>query len=246
MRPVLALILLLSVNASAAPRPWKSADGTRSVQGEFVKRDAAGITIRRSADRKEVVIPLDKLHPDDRTWVNANHPLPGTEAPAKTAVFDKLLFGDSRETVLEKLKASKFVEMTAAETFIGRTGLNGIFKTRSQVGGLDASLYFGWNDEGGLSEISLQTEALPASQLESTLKPCWKEFIPLLTNLYGKPIHANDHLQLSGIADGAMNGTHLWKLEGKGSAMLGAAREGDNYQIVVRFTTKNIEPVPLP
>jgi hypothetical protein len=43
-----------------------------------------------------------------------------------------------------------------------------------------------------------------------------------------------------------MNGTHLWKLEGQGSAMLGAAREGENYLIVVRFTRKNIQPVPLP
>lgn len=246
MRHAVVSALCLFACADAAPRPWKSADGTRSVQGELVNRDATGITIRRAADRKEVVIPLDKLHPDDRTWLNANHPLPGTEAPAKTAVFDKLLFGDSRETVLEKLKASKFVEMTAAETFIGRTGLNGIFKTCSQVGGLDASLYFGWNEDGGLSEISLQTEALPAARLESTLKPCWKEFISLLTNLYGKPIHANDQLQIGSIADGSMNGTHLWKLEGQGSALLGAAREGDNYQIVVRFTRKEIQPVPLP
>ncbi len=242
----LLLAALLAAPLTAAPRPWKNAGGDRSVNGLFVKRDSSSITILRSSDRKEVAIPLDKLHPDDRTWVNANHPLPGTEAPPPSAVFDQLSFGDTRAQVLEKLKASKFVEMTAGEAFIGRTGLNGVFKPRKQIGGLDTSLYFDWTEQGTLSQIFLQTELLPKSNLESALKPCWQELIPLLTNLYGKPAQANDNLDIESLADHAMSGTHLWKLDGQGSAVLGASREGDSCRIVVRFTRENIEPVKIP
>jgi hypothetical protein len=40
--------------------------------------------------------------------------------------------------------------------------------------------------------------------------------------------------------------THLWKLEGGGSAMLGAAKEGNLYQIVVRLTRKEVKPIAMP
>jgi hypothetical protein len=239
------LFCAILANLHAAPRPWKSMDGERSVQGEFVKRDAKAVTIRRS-DRVEVAIPMDQLHPDDRTWLNANHPLPGEEVAPAHAIFDKLVFGDTRAQVTEKLNQSKFVELTVAETFIGRTGINGVYRTRKKIGGLDTSLYFGWTEDGGLEEVTLQTEGMPPSALDGRMTPCWQEFIELLSTLYGKPIHENPKLSITGIEDGAMSGTHLWKLDGKGTAMLGAAREGDEYQIAVRFTKQEIAPVPVP
>jgi hypothetical protein len=244
-KTLLLLLAALAADLHAAPRAWKSADGQRSVEGEFVRRDAAGVTILRS-DRKEVVIPLNSLHPDDRTWLNVNHPVAGTEASAPNAVFDQLAFGDTRAQVLEKLKASKFVEMTSNEAFVARTGLNGIFRTRKKIGGLDASLFFDWTESGELKEITLQTAPLPASALDDQLTPCWKDFITLLTTLHGKPFNANNQLDIAPIADGAMSGTHLWKLDHTGTAMLGAAREGDNYQVAVRFTREDIQPVIIP
>jgi hypothetical protein len=243
--PLVAAILLASALHAAATRPWKSADGERSVQGEFVSRDATGVTILRS-DRKQVTIPLAQLHPDDRTWLNVNHPLPGTEAPPPSAVFDKLTFGDSRAMVLEKLKASQFVESTVEETFFGRTGLNGVFRTRGKIGGLDAMLYFDWDENGGLKELTLHTHPLPAASLDDQLLPCWNDFIELLTTLHGKPANANPKLDIAPIQDGGMIGTHLWKLENSASALLGASREGDDYQIAVRFTTEDIKPVVIP
>lgn len=238
----LIIILLLTSALHAAPRQWKSADGQRSVQGEFLDRDATGITIIRN-DGKQVTIPLDMLHPDDRTWITANHPLPGNEIPPPSAIFDKLSFGDSRKQVTDKLTASKFVETSVSETFFGRTGLNGVFRTRSKIGGLDAMLYFDWTEGGGLKELTLHTPPLPASALDDRMIPCWKEFIQLLTTLHGKPVNANPKLNLAPIQDGGMSGTHLWKLENSASVLLGAAREGDEYQITVRFTTEDIKPV---
>ena len=161
-------------------------------------------------------------------------------------MFDQLAFGDTRAQVLEKLKASKFVEMTTDEVFLARVGLNGTFRTRKQIGGLDASLSFDWTDEGGLKEVTLQTAGLPANELEARIIPCWKEFIQLLTMLHGKPVHATPRLELAPIPDGGMCATHLWNLENSGTAMLGAAREHDQYSVAVRFTRENIQPVVIP
>ena len=243
-RNLVIFLTLASAPLQAIPREWKSANGARSIMGEFVKRDASSVTIRR-ADQKEVTIPFQQLHPEERAWTDANHPLVKPNA-STDPVFDNLMFGDTREEVAAKLKASKFVELTVAETFIGRTGLNGIFRTREKIGGLDAMLYFDWDDAGRLKEITVQTTAVPASKLNELLKPCWKEFTKLLTNLHGQPINASDSLVLSSIPNGGLVGTHVWKLKKTGSALLGAARDGNQYQIVIRFTLKNYDPVMIP
>jgi hypothetical protein len=138
------------------------------------------------------------------------------------------------------------VKATLPETLFARTGLNGIFQTRQKIGGLETSLYFDWCGDGGLKELTLQTTPLSGEEAETRLTPCWKELIDLLTILHGKPINANGKLDLTGIANGSMSATHLWKLEHRGTAMLGAARDGDAWQIAVRFTTEDIKPVIIP
>ena len=248
-----ALFLVFSLAAHASARPWKSSDGQHSIEGEFVKRDATSVTISRS-DGKQTTIPLDKLHPDDRAWLNAEHPLPGQGKAAKkdntppnsAAVFDKLVFGDTRDEVLKKLLTSEFVELTVDEAFLGRTGLNDVFRTRHKIGGLDATLFFDWDAGGQLKEVSLQTASFPAKDFNDKLHPCWKEFAALLVSLYGKPVHPGIDLNLSSINKGSLSPTHLWTLENNNSAILGAAREGDQYQIVVRFSRKTVQPFMMP
>lgn len=241
----LALIfLLIAPSLIAAPRPWRSADGKRSVQGEFLSRDTDSVTIRRR-DRTEIAIPLAQLHAGDRAWLDSSHPLP-VVIPPPSPVFDRLTFTDDRGQVLEKLKTSPLVELTVAETFLARTGLNGVFRTREKIGGLDGSLYFDWTESNELSEITLQTEAFPATDLDDKLVPCWRECVALLTTLHGQPIHENPELDLAPIRDGAISGTHVWKLEDRGSALVGASRHGETYQVIVRFTRDEIAPVPLP
>jgi hypothetical protein len=258
---VIALLLASALYLHAAPRLWSSADGQNAIPGDFLKRDATSITIRQT-DGKVVTFPLAKLHPADRTWVNANHPLPGTAPPVspttpvaptaptalpnKAAVFDQLVVGDTRAQVLAKLKASKFVELTVPETFLGRTGLNGVFRTRKKIGGLDAFLFFDWTDEGNLKELTLQTETLPASAYQTKIEPSWKEFITLLDTLYGKPVQQNSLPRIESLTNGAFSPSHLWTLEAGGSALLGTARDDEKYQLVVRFTQKKIQPVALP
>jgi hypothetical protein len=239
-------VILCMQMAHAQTRNWRSADGEKSLEGTFIKRDASTVTIRRG-DRRELSIPLDKIHPDDRVWLEKNHPLPVEAPPAAVhAVFDKLEFGDTRAEVMEKLKNSKLVKSSLPETLMGRTGLNGVYQTLHQVGGLEASLYFDWCEDGRLQEITLQTSSLTGQSVEEKLKPCWKEFIDILTAMHGKPIHANLHFEVASLDQDGMSATHLWKLEGGGTAMLGAARQGEDYQIAVRFTTEDVKPVIIP
>lgn len=253
---VSTLLIASAMNLLAETRSWKSSDGARAIAGEFVCRDATTVTIRYPSG-KPVSFPLTKLHPDDLAWLNQAHPLPGhstrtaptrTAAPVpdKAAVFDQLVFGDRRDQVIKKLKASQFVESGLDETFLGRTGLNGVFHTRKQIGGLDASLYFDWTDGGLLQEVTMQTTPVPESAYLTRLEPSWKEFINLLTTLYGKPVQQGSLPHAASLGDGSFRPSHLWSLETGGSVLLGTARDGDQFQLVVRFSQKKVTPVALP
>jgi hypothetical protein len=243
---ILITFMLCSQAIFAEIRSWRSADGVKSLQGQFVKRDAASVTILRN-DHRELIIPLDKIHKDDRAWLDENHPLPPEAPPPVTHyVYDNLEFGDTRAEVMDKLRNSKLVKATLPETLMGRTGLNGAYQTNHQVGGMDASLYFDWDDDGRLKEVTLQTSPLSGDSLEVRLKPCWEELIKLLTTLHGKPINAHDKLDIASVSEESMSATHLWKMDGGGTAMLGAARQKEGYQIAVRFTAEDIKPVIVP
>jgi hypothetical protein len=233
----------------AETRPWKSADGVRSVQGDFVKRDAASVTIR-STGEKELVIDLSKLHADERKWLDVNHPIRATAtedtAADPSAFFDTLTFDDTRESALTKLKASKVVEMTTDETFIGRSGLNGVFRTRQKIGALNAYLYFDWTEAGKLKELNVQTEPRPDTDYKTQLEPSWSQFIELLSSLYGKALQKGPLPSMASLTDGMFAPSHVWNIESGGCAMLGTACEGKKYQVVVRFTQKRPQLVEIP
>jgi len=244
---ILACSLLLPL--AAAPRPWKNPTGESRIQGEFLSRDESNVTIRRS-DGLVFTLDIKKVHPDDLQWLEANHPLPVAK-PAEpvadaSAVFDTLHFGDTREQVLAKLKASKIVELRVAESLLGRFGLNGSFQTRKDIGGLRCRLLFNWSGAGLMREVSLQTEALPADAYPTRLKACWEDFAKLLTTLYGAPLQQGDFPPLADLSDGACLASHCWRLEGGGTALLGTARDNKNYTTVVRFIQQELKPVVLP
>ena len=266
MQSRFAILLILAIASAPAlvaePRPWRSADGARTVRGELVRRDATTVTIRTDGG-KIVTIELSKLHPDESEWLDLHFSLPKkalvptqvppptqvpvpTPAQDRSAFFDNLTFRDTRATTLTKLKASKVVEMTTDETFIGRSGLNGVFKTRQKIGGLDGYLYFDWTEAGVLKELTLQTDTRPDSAYKTELEASWKKMIDLLTTLYGKPAQKGPLPSMDTLADGSFFPSHLWLLDVGGSALLGTARDGEKFQIVVRFTDKKVEVVEVP
>jgi hypothetical protein len=245
MKLITIITVTLATTLCVPAKTWRNAEGTKSFEGEYVSRTDKDVTIQL-ATKKTTTIALEKLHENDRFWLDNNHPLNAKPAQNPAAVFDQLTFGDNHRQVEEKLKASKFAKLTVAETFLGRSGLNGVFRTTEKIGGLDASLYFEWKNEDSLEEVNLHTDPLPITQAQQTLVPCWKEFAKLLSNLYGKPVISSPELNTSSIPDGVYQPTHLWNLSPKGSATLGASREGDKILIVCRFSEKKINPVALP
>lgn len=245
MRHLLIALTALSLSDADA-RQWKNSDGTQNFEGEFVSRDATQVTLKRQ-DGKAFTIAVAKLHFDDIAWLNKNYPdgggttvKPGTPEPA----FDTLFFGDSRTSVETKLKASRFVELTVEEAHLGRFGLNGVFKTRKQIGGKSYFLYFDWNGDA-LKEITLQTENLSNDDYAGVMKESWKELASVLSTLYGKPTIEGAYPSQSGVGDGSFTPSHSWKLT-PGVALLGVARDGRTYQVVVRFKKEAVGIVEIP
>jgi hypothetical protein len=255
MRSLLLMLLFAgTVPLFAESRTWKSADGASSFSGEYVSHDAKQVTIRRG-DGKVFTVDYAKLHADDKTWVIAQpvisepkgkEPEKPEAAPDPKAVFDTLCFGDSIDTVKKKLKESKAVETTLDDTFLGRTGLNGVYRTRQKIGGLHCELFFDWSAMETLSEVVLQTQGQTASAYPTHLKETWAQLVELMTALHGKPVTSGSFPGVNQVKDDMFLPSHLWKLQSGGSALLGVSSQGGAYLVVVRFTKDKVEPARFP
>jgi hypothetical protein len=249
LRHFFVLCSLVTLLHGAETREWTNAEGTKRFDAEFVSRENDQVTLLR-ADGQEISFGLDKLHADDQRWVNLNYPVggdgKGEEMPAANAVFDTLQFGDNRETVSAKLKASKIVESSVEGIFQGRSGLNGIYRTKIKIGGLFCYLFFDWTESGTLREITLQTENQPGKVYGDVLTPCWEECIPLISSIHGKALQSGKIANANVLQEGQMLGSHIWRIEHGGTVILGTARQGTGYEVVVRFTTEKIEPNLVP
>jgi hypothetical protein len=79
--PFLIAAALASGIAAGEPRTWTSADG-KQLQGEFVKADKSGVTVRTVGDR-QVLIPLNRLSDED--WLYAGRMAEEQAAAEKAA-----------------------------------------------------------------------------------------------------------------------------------------------------------------
>jgi hypothetical protein len=249
MRSLVFTLLLVSASIlHGESRTWKNTDGSQSFTGEYVTHDSKRVIIRR-ADGRVFTLELSKLHETDTNWLSTKRVAGKAAAeplPDPNAVFDTLCFGDSRADVTKKLKESKIVEAGLDETFLGRVGLNGTYRTRKQIGGLHCELYFDWSAGGNLSEVSLQTQGVDRSAYAGRLKANLEELAELLTMLHGKPLQDAGFPSVDDLQDDLFLASHLWRLEGGGSALLGTSMQGGKYLVVVRFTQERINPVTVP
>jgi len=249
MRSLILTFLISSVSLlHGESRTWKSADGAQSFTGEYVSHDTKRVTIRR-ADGRVFTLELTRLHDTDKTWLSTRKaaPTPKPEPlPDPKAVFDTLCFGDSQDDVKKKLKESKAVECSLDEMYLARVGLNGTYHTRQKIGGLNCELYFDWSSEGSLTEISLQTQGVDRASYDGLLKQTWAELTELLTVLHGKPVQSGKFPGLGELQDDLFLASHLWNLEGGGSALLGSSMQAGRCKVVVRFTLERIKPVTVP
>ncbi|MEP2776445.1 MAG: hypothetical protein ABJQ29_05500 [Luteolibacter sp.] len=245
-----SLIALLSAACLHAgeTRQWSNPEGTKSFDAEYVSRKGDEITLRRNAS--DITFDISKLHADDRKWLNLNHPVAGDAAsgpiPDDDAIFDNLKFGDSRETIMEKLKASSIIEAELEETFFSRTGLNGTYRTKHKVGGLYCYLFYEWDQAGNLCEFTLRTEPQPQAQYDGSVTSCWEELPNLISQLHGAPINAGTMPSADAIKEGQMQGSHVWNIESGGSVLLGIAKIEGKYEVSVRFTLEKIKMRPTP
>lgn len=244
------IFLIFSACASAGEvREWTNSEGTKSFDAEFICQEGDNITLKRS-DGSEITFDISRLHKDDHKWLKANHRTGGKNANLeisdKDAIFDTLKFGDSRESVMEKLRSSSVVETEIEEAFFARTGLNGAYRTKQKIGGLYCYLFYDWDNSGNLTELTLTTEPQPESQYGSSIKSCWDELPALISMLHGLPVLDGDMPVSSKLEEGSMLGSHLWRIEGGGSVLLGIAKVENKYEVSVRFTLEKIDMKPIP
>ncbi|MDP0492471.1 MAG: hypothetical protein Q7Q71_15600 [Verrucomicrobiota bacterium JB023] len=247
-RTTLALLpfLLLPTSLLAELRNWRSSDGAKTLSAEFISRDDTSITLRNAAGRV-LTFSLEKLHVDDKKFIESSYPhRPAVnEAPPAGNAFDTLEFGDDRETVEAKLMESQIVECSVEESFFGRTGLNGVFKTKNTIGGLHCYLYFDWTPGGNLREVTLQTESQQALEYRGRMRSNWGELVDLLNKLYGRPVSEAPYPERKDLQEGLMLASHLWRTDEGHSVLLGTGQEHEGYTVNVRFTTKRLNPIPI-
>ena len=253
MRSFIFLLFVLVTSPVLSARTWKSATGDRTFEATYISNDGKLVTLRRTG--RILTFAIAKLHPDDQEWLRTNHPPqkkaggPQPGAPLqpvpKGAAFDSLEFGDTRKDVIEKLGKSRLVESSVHEVMLARVGLNGTFKTKQTIGGLHCHLYFDWNDQGTLKEVTLRTKPQSEESYSGLLQSNWGELIKLLTILHGAPLQAAPYPDSNDLQDGLILGSHLWHTEDGHSVLLGTGQEGNAYSIVVRITSDRIEANPV-
>lgn len=253
----LTWILLLPSLAHAESRKWMSKDGSKFIIADYVSHNQFTVTVKR-VDGKVVTLGRNDLHPDDVNFLaklptpKTTPAKPATEGPTAatpamedSAVFDTLKLGDTRKEVQDKIKASKMLELTVDEIYLGRFGLNGSYRTKQTIGGLKCLLYFDWDESGNLKELTLQTQPQQGNTYGGLLKDTWAELSKLMTTLHGKPLQNADFPAASTLQNDMSLSTHLWRLGGGGSALLGTSKSAEGYMVSVRFTSEKIEPVRI-
>lgn len=251
-----SLGLLLMGTVAAESRKWRSKDGSKFIIADYMSHNQFTVTVKR-VDGKVVTLDRSDLHKEDMDFLAK---LPASTAlttspktPTKSAqtgpamddsaVFDRLKLGDTRAEVMEKIKASKSLELTVDEIYLGRFGLNGSYRTKQTIGGLKCLLYFDWDSGGNLKELSLQTQPQPSSAYEGLLKDTWAELSKLMTTLHGKPLQNADYPAAGLLQNDSSLSTHLWRMANGGSALLGTSKSVEGFMVSVRFTTELIEPI---
>ncbi len=239
---ILLPLLLITI---ADARLWKN-KANKSFEADYVSNDGKQVTLSKKG--RIITFAIDKLHPENQAWLKKNHPfdpaaLKGKEeAPPEGAAFDTLEFGDSQEDVIRKLKTSKLVEGEVVEALLARTGMNGIYRTKGDIGGLRCRLYFEWTSGKNLREISFQTDPLAEETYGEALHDNWLEWIKVLSMFHGKPVQDGDYPDINDLEDGLTLGSHIWYTKDGHSVILGTGQNGSRYSVVVRITSERISP----
>lgn len=161
-------------------------------------------------------------------------------------IYGPLEFGDNRSTVTRKLQQCDLVTQTVPSTFLARTGLNGIFKCKNQLAGLIFSLYFGWNDAGGLNEITLRSDEIDHSQYHTGLQQAWHKANTLFTNTYQAPAQNAKYPSKTDFKGRDILISHIWHKGTTQSILMGPGISKDKCFLTIRFVDRHVKPVRIP
>ncbi len=216
---LLTCAALLTGPCAGEMRVWTSAEGGKTLEGEFVKLDGGTISLKRK-DGTDLVFALDKLSLADRVHARelAERMAAGaaTAAAAKDAVkadltvFSQFKFGETRKEVQELLKKNSALEGGMVEAFMARTGINGIFYI--DLDGIRFDLYFDFNDSDRLREISLQSASYDPGDYNGALKSAWGRLRSGFIIRYGEPTLATGYPAASQISEGVSMSSDIWEL----------------------------------
>ncbi|MBT8043762.1 MAG: hypothetical protein KJO79_02325 [Verrucomicrobiae bacterium] len=169
-----------------------------------------------------------------------------TIVSSHAGVYGDLEYGDDRATVTRKMSASPLVEQTINETLLGRTGLNGIFKCKAELAGLTYHLYFGWDENGGLNEISLRSNHLALAEYGNGLRRAWTEAEGLFSKVYDDPAQKTDYPKQQVFKQHNVLISHVWHRGNQQSILLGPGIKNGKCFLVIRFVNQRVELPPLP
>ena len=239
---ICATAALLLLSSAADAKLWRNTDGSKSFQGDMLGLSDEKVKIRMLND-SIIDLPLSRLHPDDRKWAidNAKDMAQAAAEARERSLFANLNFGDEKETVLRKLKESPLISADFDERLIGRSGLNGLFKTKAKIGPYHCDLYFNWSPANRLTELTLRSQTAPESDYEENLTACWEQMIHLLSEKFGKPGKSAKRPDFAKIEDGYSLNTHVWNLKSGGSALVGFGRQDDAYMVTARFSNARVK-----
>lgn len=228
-----ALVALLwPLAASAELRLWRSADGSRTMEAEFVSL-AGDVVTMKDKSGKEMVFTLDKLAEADQKRLKAeaaSHAAKPKPAP-RLAVFDGFQLGTGIDETAAAARRAPGIKGGLPDQLLGRTGINGVYSL--PAGGVDWSLYFGFSAAESLTDVSLHGPDVPAEN-PSGLKAHAEAIRPLLNALAGPPLHAAPPPAVDSIAEGAIAFTESWGAEGR-YYHLGVGKLDGKLHCVVRF-----------
>ncbi|WP_018969452.1 hypothetical protein [Rubritalea marina] len=161
---------------------------------------------------------------------------------SSAAAYQNLEFGDTKEVVIEKLKNNEQLSSNVPVENIGKdTDLSGIFQVNTPLKGNNFSLYFSWNDDNTLKNVTLRSDAVSDIRYKTTVSWTFRAALQLINEVYGDPLMANPMPEAAQVEPGKALHSHLWPKD-SGTVLMGVANEEGKYQISITFTEKEIRP----
>lgn len=208
-----ALLILSAVSSSAEVNVWRSADGSRVMEAELVSLEGDTVTMKDKYG-KDLVFTLDKLAAEDQARVRkeAESLKPKPHAFPKLEAFEVFQLGADIDQTAAAVKRVPGIGGGLPKELLGRTGLNGVYSFRA--GGVDWSLYFGFDASESLTEVSLYGPEVDVGS-PGGLRPHAEAIRPMLRALAGQPLQSRPPPPAETLAEGAAYFSESWGGNGR-------------------------------